>query len=103
MPEPGKDGGLRVEDVPGVKEAGWKPAPPPAAAGAGGKTAGGATAAPALTPQEQMQAARRVALMDLQAKLGAVLKAIKNVKDAWPFLQPVNGKLVPVSRVPTGL
>jgi len=31
----------------------------------------------------------------VQAKLGAVLKAIKNVKDAWPFARAVNPKLVP--------
>lgn len=35
------------------------------------------------------------ALSELEAKLGCMLKAIKQVKDAWPFHTPVDAKLVP--------
>jgi negative regulator of sigma E activity len=33
--------------------------------------------------------------MELQAKLGAVLKNCKNLKDSWPFHRAVDAKLVP--------
>ncbi len=99
---------FNIEDIPGVKEAGYKPS----------------------RQSSRFQSdARPSQLTDLQAKLGAVLKvrvlpsqsmgwsgctalhctdlclwwgggvsvwqAVKNVKDAWPFQKPVNGKLVP--------
>jgi len=63
-----------IEEIPGVKEAGYKPT----------------------RQSHRFQAdARPSQLTDLQAKLGAVLKAVKNIKDAWPFQKPVNGTLVP--------
>jgi len=65
---------FNIEDIPGVKEAGYK-APP--------------------RSSTRLAESRPSHLTELQAKLGAVLKAVKNVKDAWPFLRPVNGKLVP--------
>lgn len=34
-------------------------------------------------------------LVELQAKLGAVLKALRSCKDAWPFMQPVDRATVP--------
>jgi len=63
---------VEIEKIPGVKEAGWRPPP---------------RALRAAEPPRKVT--------ELEAKFGAVFKAIKNVKDAWPFLQPVNGKLVP--------
>jgi histone acetyltransferase len=67
---------MNIEDIKGVKEAGWKP---PTRQSMRGQT--DTRASPQLT--------------ELQAKLGAVLKGVKNLKDAWPFMRPVNGKLVP--------
>lgn len=68
-----------IADIPGVMEAGWKP-PARTANNKGGKPS-----VPVI-PTE---------LIDLQAKLGAVLKAVKNLKDGWPFQKAVNAKLVP--------
>lgn len=67
---------IAVADIPGVKEAGWQPVPKQ-------------------QTQQQGSVPSRSPLTDLQAKLGAVLKACKNLKDAWPFVRPVNLKLVP--------
>lgn len=90
---------MAIEDIPGVKEAGWTPAPPSAA------RSGRTSADPASSSSSSSSSSsnlpagvstrRGSPLIDLQAKLGAVLKAIKNIKDSWPFLHPVNGKLVP--------
>lgn len=69
----GKEVSIPIEAIPGVKEAGWQPS----------------------MLQDGKGDQRRQGLVDLQARLGAVLKALKGVKDSWPFLQPVNAKLVP--------
>jgi histone acetyltransferase len=71
---------LPVSDIPGVKEAGWTPQRPGTA--------------------QQLAATTRTALnaggyTDLHAKLGAVLKQLKVAKDSWPFLTPVDPKIVP--------
>mmetsp|Transcript_29829 Transcript_29829/g.58417 ORF Transcript_29829/g.58417 Transcript_29829/m.58417 type:complete len:421 (+) Transcript_29829:50-1312(+) len=62
---------MKVEDIPGLKEAGWKP---------------------------NNRAAERkqesTAIVDMKAKMGQVLKNVSGLKDAWPFKTAVNGKLV---------
>lgn len=71
---------IPIADIPGVKEAGWTP-----------QRAG--TGAPlAATTRTALNAG---GFTDLHAKLGAVLKQLKAAKDSWPFLTPVDPKLVP--------
>jgi histone acetyltransferase len=70
---------IPLEEIKGVKEAGWKP-----------------PARQSSSKRYQVDAAvQRSPLTELQAKLGAVLKAVKNIKDSWPFARAVNPKLVP--------
>lgn len=63
---------LDIADIPGVREAGWRS-----------------------SQHRQPSIERITGPQKLQAKLGAVLKAIKNLKDSWPFQKSVDGKLVP--------
>lgn len=65
---------IPVADIPGVVLAGWTP--------------------PVDGQGKAVGSSRRSPLAELQAKLGAVLKAIKGLNDAWPFMHPVNGDLV---------
>jgi histone acetyltransferase len=65
---------IPIGDIPGVKEAGWKPP---------------------VEPEPSRLSSNPRALTDLQAKLGAVLKGCKLLKDSWPFHHKVNPKLVP--------
>jgi len=69
---------IPVEEIRGVKEAGWKPPP--------------------LRASRHQEIQRQTVPSkdtELQAKLGAVLKSVKSLKDAWPFHKPVDAKLVP--------
>lgn len=77
-----KDGSsqcIEIAAIPGVVEAGWKP--PSRACQA--------------RDRYQQHIKERSPLTELQAKLGAVLKNCKNLKDAWPFHRAVDAKLVP--------
>ena len=66
---------LNPLDVPGVKETGYVPSLVP--------TSSTTTASASGVPSE------------LSAKLNLVLKHIKQQKDAWPFVAPVDAKIVP--------
>jgi histone acetyltransferase len=77
---------IDIADIPGVKESGWKPPI---------KTRSASNNASSASSASSSSSAGRNPLTDLQAKLGAVLKAVKNVKDAWPFQDKVDAKLVP--------
>jgi len=66
-------------DIAGVREAGW--APP--------------SEKQKSWEKHQTSLQRDTPLAVLQAKISAVLKAIKHLKDAWPFQEAVNPKLVP--------
>ena len=66
---------LNPLDVPGVQETGYVPSLVPASSTTGASASG--------VPSE------------LSAKLNLVLKHIKQQKDAWPFVAPVDAKLVP--------
>ena len=66
---------LNPLDVPGVKETGYVPSLVPASS----TTAASASGVPS----------------ELSAKLNLVLKHIKQQKDAWPFIAPVDAKIVP--------
>lgn len=70
---------IDIQDIPGVKEAGWVPP----------------SESQKSRERQQMAQQRNTPLAILQAKLGAVLKAIKNVKDSWPFKTAVDANLVP--------
>lgn len=87
---------IPIDSIPGVKEAGWKPASAQqqqSTATSGTQGRAGATrstahaGAPYPIPSDP-------ALVQLCAKLGSVLKAIKQAKDAWPFADAVDGRLV---------
>lgn len=71
------DGGrLKPEDIPGVMEAGWQ--------------------RPTKSQDHRIGILTHdTPLAQLQAKLGAVLKLMKQSKDAWPFKTAVDAKLVP--------
>jgi hypothetical protein len=92
---------MAIGDIPGVEAAGWKPAPPTAPSRSGrtstepSSSSSSSSNTNASTLPSGVSTRRGSPLIDMQAKLGAVLKAIKNLKDAWPFLHAVNGKLVP--------
>jgi len=92
--EPGKEISIPIESIPGflevIKQRTTKSATTPYRRGL--KEAGWT---PEMLAPSQKTDQRKQALVDLQARLGAILKALKGLKDAWPFLQPVNGKLVP--------
>jgi hypothetical protein len=81
-----------VCDIPGVVEAGWTPAAAAAVAAAlgGGK---GTTARTA-------SSSKPTPLSDVRARLFAVLKGLKQSKDAWPFENPVDRKQVCYSYAP---
>ena len=66
---------LNPLDVPGVKETGYVPSLVPSSSSTSASASG--------VPSE------------LSAKLHLVLKHIKQQKDAWPFVAPVDAKLVP--------
>ena len=74
---------IAIADIPGVKESGWRPEPPSLGA------AGGAASLATRTALAGSGAS------DLHAKMGLILKQIKGCKDHWPFLHPVDAKLVP--------
>ena len=65
---------VQVQEIPGVLEAGWSPSKQP--------TSGASTTA--YSP-----------LTELSARLAGILKQIRSLKDAWPFLEPVDPKQVP--------
>lgn len=67
--------GINVMDIPGIAETGYKP---PARV----STRGASDFAPS-------------PFTELSANLAAILKEIRNSKDSWPFLEPVDTKLVP--------
>eukprot|EP00808_Paulinella_micropora_P002621 g37835.t1 len=64
---------IPIEQIKGVVEAGWDPATQPLSQKSG----------------------RPTPLTDLQANCGFIWKKLKNLKDAWPFKEPVDAKLVP--------
>lgn len=71
--------GLKIEEIPGLKEVGWKKEKGGLVAPRGGPTAG--------------FSARDKSSQDLlQKHLQSVLKDIKAHDCAWPFLEPVNAK-----------
>jgi len=70
---PGKAIHVPIEQIRGVKEAGWKMS--------------SVYISKPLVP-------RRSPLADLQAKLSYIWKQVKSLKDAWPFLEAVDHNLV---------
>lgn len=66
-------------DIPGVKEAGWKPP----------------SEKQKTWEKQQTSLQRNTPLAVLQAKISAVLKGVKALKDAWPFQDAVDPNLVP--------
>jgi histone acetyltransferase len=76
----GKKQSVEIGKIPGVLEAGWKPS---------------LHAYPTRGPSNVVDASNMTPLSDLQAKLGAVWKAVRNLKDSWPFHKPVDRAVVP--------
>jgi histone acetyltransferase len=69
---------LEIAEIRGVVEAGWQP--------------------PRTRQSDRLHGGEphpRRPVTDLQARLHAVLKALRNLKEAWPFLEPVNTEEVP--------
>lgn len=71
--------GVRIEDIPGLREVGWKKEK-----GGTFSTRGGPTAGFSVRDKTSQEL--------LQKHLQAVLKDIKNHDCAWPFLEPVNAE-----------
>lgn len=117
----------RIEDIPGVLEAGWRPGnnncvvglgygdsgaqagggsqqtPPQPGSGSGSAGAGSGSGAgasgtvslgPAVANPTAVDPDTGLTLIELVARLGAVLKGIKATKDAWPFAKPVDARVV---------
>jgi len=75
---------IAIPDIPGVLEAGWAPPRPGSTTGTGG-----------LGAPTTRTSLGSLGMSDLHAKLGAILKQLRASKDAWPFQQPVDAKVVP--------
>lgn len=99
---------IDIGDIPGVKLAGWQPTPTinkhstrsssaasSSAYGSSSSSCGASSSSSSATSSTAALPPQQRALTDLQAKLGAVLKGCKSLKDSWPFHHKVNPKLVP--------
>ena len=76
-----------IESIAGVLEAGWRPC----LSRKSGRLAGCVGSESGVVSGQS----RPSPLADLQARLHAILKALRNLKDAWPFLTPVDATQAP--------
>ena len=104
--------GYDIEEIPGVLEAGWtreaaaaleaaaassaaSSAAAPAVGGGVAAGAGAAGGAGAVDADGYTRLTRPEHVVEVQARLGALLKSMRTLKDAWPFMQPVDRAVVP--------